>query len=204
MLADLVAVRRVAACAIALGAVAAHAQSILDAQCPNASQRLDSLPFPLDLPATTKTGEVVVAFTIGTDGSIGEATATSASDPAFASPAVAAVKRLSCNDRPAAQRYSLPISFSKPEALSSSMCANYPLVLQGLELPRSVVQSGVRRGDAVLEFTLQPSGQPTDFVVLRSNSRELAAQAVRALEGLKCAPSARPRQVRVPVSFKID
>jgi TonB family protein len=202
--ADLLALPRVVACAIALVAATAHAQSGLDAQCPNASATLDALAFPLDLPATTKSGEVVVEFTIGADGSIGEATATSASDPAFAPAALAAVKRLSCKPRPAAQRYSLPISFAKPEALSSAICANYPLVLQGLELPRSVVQSGVRRGDVVVEFTLQASGQPTDFVVLRSNSRELAAQAVRALEDLKCAPSPRPRQVRVPVSFKID
>jgi len=41
-------------------------------------------------------------------------------DPAFAAPAVAAVKRLACNRRQAAQRYALPMSFSKPEALSES------------------------------------------------------------------------------------
>jgi len=195
---------RALACAIALLATTAHAQSGLDAQCANAAEALSSVVFPLDLPAATKTGEVVVEFVIGADGSIGEATATSSSDPAFAAPAVAAVRRLACNRRPAAQRYALPMSFSKPEALSESMCANYPRVLQGLEFPRSLEQQGVRRGELVLEFTLQPSGRATDFVVLRTSSRELAAGAIHALEDLNCVSSAQPRQVRVPLSFKVD
>jgi hypothetical protein len=87
---------------------------------------LDSIAFPLDLPAATKTDEAVVEFTIGADGSIGEATAA---------------------------------------------CANYPAVLQGLDVPRNLVRSGVRRGDLVLEFMLQPSGRATDFVVLRTSRR---------------------------------
>jgi TonB family protein len=189
---------------ILLASVPAHAQSGLDAQCPNASATLNSVIFPLDLPAETKTGEAVVEFTIGANGAITDATALPSSDPAFASPAVAAVKRLSCNSRPAPQRFSLPVSFSKPEALSSSLCSNYPYVLRGLEFPKSLSQSGVRRADLVLEFTLQASGRASDFVVLRTNSRELAAGAVHALEDLRCERSAQPRQVRVPLSFKVE
>jgi outer membrane biosynthesis protein TonB len=139
--------------------MAAHAQSGLDAQCPNAVAMLDSIAFPLDLPAATKTDEAVVEFTIGADGSIGEATAA---------------------------------------------CANFPAVLQGLDVPRNLVRSGVRRGDLVLEFMLQPSGRATDFVVLRTSSREFAAEAIRALEDLRCMPSAQPRRVRVPLSFRVD
>ena len=145
-----------------LAPMPAHAQSGLDAQCPNASATLNSVTFPLDLPAETKTGDVVVEFTIGANGAITDATAVPSSDPAFASPAVAAVKRLSCNARPAPQRFSLPVSFSKPEAISSSLCSNYPYVLQGLEFPRSLSQSGVRRADLVLEFTLQASGRASE------------------------------------------
>ena len=204
MFADGVAARAVVACAIACVAVAAHAQSGLDAQCPNASAALDSLAFPLDLPATTKTGEVVVDFTIGADGVIGEATATSASDPAFVEPAVAAVKRLSCNRRAEPQRYALPISFARPEDLSEAMCPNLKSVMRGWELPRPLFLKGDRRGDAVVEFTLQPSGQVSDFVVLRTSSREFAAVVVRALEDLRCERSPRPRQVRTSVAFRIE
>jgi TonB family protein len=189
---------------VLLAAVSAHAQSGLDALCPNAASTLNSIVFPLDLPAETKTGEAVVEFTIGTNGAISDAAAASSSDPAFASPAVAAVKRLSCNPRPAPQRFSLPVSFSKPDTLTSSMCSNYPYVLQGLVFPRSLSQDGVRHADLVLEFTLQASGRASDFVVLRTNSRELAAGAIHALEDLRCERSAAPRQVRVPLSFKVE
>ena len=189
---------------IGLLAVSAHAQSGIDAQCPNAAAALNSVTFPLDLPAETKTGEALVEFTIAANGAITDATAGPSSDPAFASPAVAAVKNLSCKSRPAPERYSLPISFSKPIGLSPSMCSNYPYVMQGLEFPRSLVSKGVRRGDLVLEFTLQPTGRATDFVVLRASSRELAPGVIHALEDLRCEASASPRQVRTEVSFRLD
>jgi hypothetical protein len=66
-----------------------------------------------------------------------------------------------------------------------------------LDVPRNLVRSGVRRGDLVLEFMLQPSGRATDFVVLRTSSREFAAEAIRALEDLRCMPSAQ-------LSFRVD
>jgi TonB family protein len=189
---------------ISLLAMSAHAQSGIDAQCPNAEAALNSITFPLDLPAATKTGEAVVEFTIGANGAITDATAAASTDPAFAVAAVAVVKKLSCTPRPAPERYALPISFARPTTLSASMCSNYPLVLQGLQFPSSLVRNGVRRGDLVLEFTLQPSGRASDFVVLRASSRELAAGAIRALEDLDCGSSPRPRQVRVPLSFKVE
>jgi hypothetical protein len=133
--------------------MAAHAQSALDAQCPNAAATLDSIAFPLDLPAATKTGEAVVEFTIGADGSIGEATAACANFPAVlqgldvrgtSCEAVsgAAIWSWSSCSSPRVER---PISSCFGQAVASSRPKRFaPSKISGACHPRSLGGSGFR------------------------------------------------------------
>ena len=80
-------------------------------------------------------------FTVGTKGDLVDVRAVSSSDAAFSTPAVEAVKRMSCKPREAAQRYSLPIVFAKPENLSEALCPNFQSVMRNMGVPARELQS---------------------------------------------------------------
>jgi TonB family protein len=183
-------------------ATAACAQPKITDQCPNAVAAL-SVTFPLDLPYKVTSGEATVGFTINADGSVSDVSATSTSDPAFASPAASAINRLSCSPRPVPERFSLPVSFLKPRGVSEARCPNLRKIFEDTRFERRLLLRGINKGSAVLEFTLQSSGQPTDFTVLRASSPGFASEAITLYEGLKCSASDAPERVRAPAAFNI-
>ena len=173
----------------------ASAQPRLSDQCSNAATAL-ALSFPLGLPPDVVTGEATVGFTIGSDGAVVNATAIEASRPAFGDAAVAAVKKLSCSPRNAPERFSLPMAFSKPGDIPAGRC-DLEQLWKGSDF--AFRSSGSRlRGveSAVVEFILQPSGQVTELVVLRTSSEAYGSEVSRVYQKLKCSESGERLKIR--------
>ena len=184
-----------------VGAATASAQSRIHDHCPNAPTALE-VTFPLDLPLEVVSGEATVGFTIGIDGVVVDATVTETSHPAFANSAVAAVKKLSCVPRSASERFSLPVAFVKPSNIPAGRCPNLSQVLGDSDIAFRYSGSRLSRGEsAVVEFILQPSGQVTDLVVLRSSSQTYASEVSRLYQSLKCLESDEKLKVRASMGL---
>ena len=178
-------------------ALPAYAQSKISDFCPNAPTAL-SVTFPLDLPAETTGGSATVEFTIDADGSILDVRAIDSSDVAFGEPAVSAIRLLKCQPRESPVRFSLQLDFKKPKAVPVKQCPKYVEAMIELATFRRRVMSG----SAWYDFTVQRNGEVTDVAIVRSTSKVLSAELLRALESVRCYPSDEDAQrVRGSLSF---
>lgn len=84
------------------------------------------------------------------------------------------------------------------------VCANYATVMGDVAYPREAQRAGIERGDAVIQFTLTPSGEIKDLRATRASNQIFARAAMRIVSSYKCQGQGRDVTVQVPFGFKLE
>lgn len=196
---------------------------------------MDAVVYPDSARRAGVEGRVFVQFVVGEDGAVRDVVAARSPDPALGAAAVRAVESTvwvagAHEGKPAAVRFAVPIRFvlsddGPPGATLSEDPASrdsvyldvdvQPQLIGGLRaLQRRVVypvelrQSGVH-GQVFVQFVVDETGVPTDFVVTRSAHPGLSEAAVDAVRGVRFSPGRHEGrlvkvQLTVPISFRLN
>lgn len=83
-------------------------------------------------------------------------------------------------------------------------CSNYSTVMGDIAYPRDAVRQGIESGEAIIQFTLTPSGQIKDIHAVRSTNPIFARNSVRIVGEYKCQGQGRDVTVTVPFGYKLN
>lgn len=81
-------------------------------------------------------------------------------------------------------------------------CPNYAKALGDSAFPRDAIRDGIDKGEAVIRFTVDPSGKIKDIQTIRSTHRSFARAAAAVVETFQCIGQGRDVIFEVPFGFK--
>ena len=88
------------------------------------------------------------------------------------------------------------------EEQAKTRCTNYSSVMGSAYYPRAAAAQGMFRGDAVIAFTITPTGQLANIRALRASHPVFAEAAVDVVSQYKCTPTGgKELNVVVPFSY---
>ena len=70
--------------------------------------------------------------------------------------------------------------------------------------PRDAQRQGIEKGDALIQFTLSPTGEIKNITVLRASHQIFARNSVRIVGEYKCQGQGREVTVQVPFGYKLQ
>ncbi len=106
---------------------------------------------------------------------------------------------------PAAAAPPAPPAPPAPAAQTAGVaCANFSTVMGDVEYPREALRAGIERGEAVMQFTLSPSGEIKDIKTIRASNPIFARNSARIIGTFKCAGQGRDVLVTVPFGYKTE
>lgn len=98
-----------------------------------------------------------------------------------------------------------PPAPAAPAPVSAAVvCSNYQTVMGDQGFPREALRRGLERGDALIQFTLTPSGEIKDIKSLRASHAIFARNSIRIVGEYRCQGQGRDVIVQVPFSYKLD
>ena len=90
-----------------------------------------------------------------------------------------------------------------PPPISASVaCSNYAQVMGGAVFPREATRAGLEEGNALIQFTLGPSGEVKDVKALTASHPAFARSSMRIVAEYKCAGHGRDIRVEVPFAYR--
>ncbi|MCE9657826.1 MAG: energy transducer TonB [Burkholderiales bacterium] len=84
------------------------------------------------------------------------------------------------------------------------VCSNFSTVMGDVAYPREAQRAGIERGEALIQFTLSPTGEVKDIKVIRASHQIFARNSVRIVGEYKCQPQGREVTVQVPFGYKLQ
>jgi protein TonB len=87
---------------------------------------------------------------------------------------------------------------------ASVACSNYTTVMGDVSFPKEAVRQGLDHGDAVIQFTLSPTGEVKNITVVRASHPTFGRASARIVGEYKCQGQGREVTVQVPFSYKLE
>jgi protein TonB len=84
------------------------------------------------------------------------------------------------------------------------VCSNYQSVMGDVAYPREAQRAGIEKGEALIQFTLSPTGEVKDIKVIRASHQIFARNSVRIVGEYKCQGQGREVTVQVPFGYKLQ
>jgi len=84
------------------------------------------------------------------------------------------------------------------------VCSNYTNVMGEVAFPREAIRQGIEKGEAIVQFTVGPSGQVKDVKVVSSTHAIFARNSIRIVGEYKCQGQGRDVLVQVPFGYKLE
>ena len=98
-----------------------------------------------------------------------------------------------------------PAPVAPPAPVSAGVvCSNYQSVMGDVAYPREAQRAGIEKGDALIQFTLSPTGEVKNITVISASHRIFARNSVRIVGEYKCQGQGRELTVRVPFGYKLQ
>jgi protein TonB len=87
---------------------------------------------------------------------------------------------------------------------AGSVCPTYQKAMGDVAFPREAIKQGLERGEAVIQFTIGPSGEIKDVKSVSGNPI-FARNSIRIVQSeFKCIGQGRDVTVRVPFVYKLE
>lgn len=83
-------------------------------------------------------------------------------------------------------------------------CSNYSNVMGDVAYPREAIRQGIDKGEALIQFTVGPSGAVKDIKVINSTHPIFARNSVRIVGEFKCQGQGHDVLVQVPFGYKLE
>ena len=87
---------------------------------------------------------------------------------------------------------------------ASVVCSNFATVMGDAGFPREAVRLGLEKGEAVIQFTLSPTGEVRDVRAVRSTHPVFARNSIRIVGEYKCQGQGREVLVQVPFGYRLE
>jgi len=98
-----------------------------------------------------------------------------------------------------------PAPAAPPAPVSAGVvCSNFQTVMGDVAFPRDAQRQGIEKGEAVVQFTLSPTGEIKNITVLRASHQIFARNSVRIVGEYKCQGQGREVTVQVPFGYKLQ
>ena len=92
-----------------------------------------------------------------------------------------------------------------PAPVSAAVvCSNYAAVMGDAAYPREAQRAGIDKGEALIQFTLDPSGQIKNIKVIRASHPIFARNSVRIVSEYKCQGQGHDVPVLVSFGYRLD
>jgi len=97
-----------------------------------------------------------------------------------------------------------PAPVAPPAPVSAGVvCSNYQSVMGDVAYPREAQRQGIEKGDALIQFTLSPTGEVKDIKVIRASHQIFARNSMRIVGEYKCQGQGREVTVQVPFGYTL-
>jgi protein TonB len=104
---------------------------------------------------------------------------------------------------PVAARAAPPVA--PPGRVSAEVvCSNFQTVMGNVAYPRDAQRQGIEKGQALIQFTLSPSGEIKNIRVLSASHQIFARNSVRIISQFQCKGQGHDVTVTVPFSYKLE
>jgi protein TonB len=98
-----------------------------------------------------------------------------------------------------------PAPAAPPAPVSAGVvCSNFQTVMGVVAFPRDAQRQGIEKGEALVQFTLSPTGEIKNITVLRASHQIFARNSVRIVGEYKCQGQGREVTVQVPFGYKLQ
>jgi len=98
-----------------------------------------------------------------------------------------------------------PAPAAPPAPVSAGVvCSNFQTVMGDVAFPRDAQRQGIEKGEALIQFTLSPTGEIKNITVLRASHPIFARNSVRIVGEYKCQGQGREVTVQVPFGYKLQ
>ena len=98
-----------------------------------------------------------------------------------------------------------PAPAAPPAPVSAGVvCSNYQSVMGDVAYPRDAQRQGIEKGEALIQFTLSPTGEVKNITVISASHQIFARNSVRIVGEYKCQGQGRELTVRVPFGYKLQ
>jgi len=84
------------------------------------------------------------------------------------------------------------------------VCPNHQTVMGEVAFPREAIRQGIEKGEALIEFTVTPSGAIKDAHAVSSSNPIFARNSLRIIGEYRCQGRGQDVVVRVPFSYKLE
>ena len=92
-----------------------------------------------------------------------------------------------------------------PAVVSAGVvCSNFQTVMGDVAYPRDAQRQGIEKGEALIQFTLSPTGEVKNITVISASHQIFARNSVRIVGEYKCQGQGREVTVRVPFGYKLQ
>ena len=86
-----------------------------------------------------------------------------------------------------------PVVSPRAPVSAAVVCSNYATVMDDAPYPREAQRAGIDKGESLIQFTLDPSGQIKNIKVIRASHPIFARNSVRFVSEYKCQGQGRRR-----------
>ena len=98
-----------------------------------------------------------------------------------------------------------PAPVAPPAPVSAGVvCSNFQTVMGDVAYPRDAQRQGIEKGEALIQFTLSPTGEVKNITVISASHQIFARNSVRIVGEYKCQGQGRELTVRVPFGYKLQ
>jgi len=98
-----------------------------------------------------------------------------------------------------------PAPSAPPAPVSAGVvCSNFQTVMGDVAYPREAQRAGIEKGEALIQFTLSPTGEVKNITVISASHQIFARNSVRIVGEYKCQGQGRELTVRVPFGYKLQ
>ena len=99
----------------------------------------------------------------------------------------------------------MPSAPPQPAPVSAGVvCGNYASVMGDVAYPREAIRQGIEKGDAVIQFTVGPTGGVKDIRVVSASHPIFARNSLRIVGEYKCQGQGREVLVQVPFGYRLQ
>src|SRR4030095_7818318 len=98
-----------------------------------------------------------------------------------------------------------PPAPAPPAPISAGVvCSNFQTVMGDVAYPRDAQRQGIEKGEALVQFTLSPTGEIKNITVIRASHSIFARKSVQIVGEYKCQGQGREVTVQVPFGYKLQ
>jgi protein TonB len=98
-----------------------------------------------------------------------------------------------------------PAPAAPPATVTAGVvCSNYSQVMGDVAYPREAQRQGIEKGEALIEFTLSPTGEMKNVRAVSATNPIFARNSMRIVGEYKCQGQGREVTVRVPFGYKLQ